>query len=131
MGHIRERCIYIDGKMNRKLFSLALASVFLFVFMSSLTSAHYYGYDNRYYDGYYDKYSYHSRRDYGGYYGQYSKTVDYDKVKSSRYIGYGGWETKTTYTKTVREWPGYGSYPKYDYYYGPYSYNYPKNYYYG
>ena len=61
----------------------------------------------------------------------YAKTVDYDKLTSSRYIGYGGWETKTAYTKTVREYPGYGGYG-YGGYYGGSWYDSPnRNYYYG
>jgi len=71
-------------------------------------------YGGRYYDGYYgrgdyDRYSYSSYREnnWG------AKSVDYDKVKESRYVRGGGWETTTSYTKTVREYPGYGYYGGY------------------
>ena len=100
--------------------------MFLLLVLSYLVSAH--GSLYNYYDGYYDRYSYHSSRESGGYYGTgYAKTVDYDKLTSSRYIGYGGWETTTSYTKTVREYPGYG----YGGYYGGSWYDTPsRNYYY-
>lgn len=108
--------------MIQKQLTIGLAGLFLLLVLSCLVSAH--GSVYNYYDGHYnrydnyDRYSYHSVKESGGYYGMnYARTVDYDKMMSSRRIGYGGWETTTKYTKTVREYPGYNNY-RYGGYYG-------------
>ncbi|MBS3088621.1 hypothetical protein J4402_02460 [Candidatus Pacearchaeota archaeon] len=107
--------------MIRKQIAIGALGIFLLLFLSYLVSAHgslynyydrgYGDYYNRGYNDYYDRYSYHSERESGGRYGSgYAKIVDYDKLTSSRYVGYGGWETTTNYVKTVREYPDYNNY---------------------
>jgi len=117
----------------RKLGLVVVFAVGLVLFLAGMGSAYYsYGYGN--YGRHYDDYSYHSSRSYGGYYGpSYRKTVDYDKRVDTRYLGWGGYEKRTTYTKTVRYdndlGYGYGYvYPRQNYYYSYY----PRHtYYYG
>lgn len=108
--------------MVRKIIA-GLIGISLLLALSGFVSA--YGGVYNYYDGWgyypgnYDRYSYHSERENGW---GYAKIVDYNRIQSSRYVGYGGWETTVSYTKTVREYPGYGygyggswynSYPRY------------------
>jgi len=106
--------------MVRKIIA-GFVGLLLLLGLSSFVSAYgsvynYYGcgYGDCYYSGDYDRYSYSSVREnnWG------ARMVDYDRVKSSRYVRGGGWETSTTYTKTITEYPGYGNY--YGGYYGGY-----------
>jgi hypothetical protein len=109
--------------------AVGIIGIVLLLTLSGFVSA--YGPSYNYYDGWgyrgdYDRYSYSSVREnnWG------AKYIDYDKVKESKYVGQGGWQTTTYYKKTVTEYPRQNCY--YGGYYGGNWYNtYPKYYSYG
>lgn len=86
--------------MNRKVL-LPIFVAFAVILLTGLGSAYY---------GDYNYKDYHSTTS-KGYYGgpSYTKTVDYTKSTDKVYLPYGGYETRTHYTKVVRETPDYYS----------------------
>ena len=124
--------------MNKKQLAFGVAGLFILILSMSFSSA-YHDYDSyNYRDGYYDDgYSY-TRSRYYPYYPSYSKSTNYDKYSSYGYLPDGSYVSRTSYTKTYRESPGYAplgygySYPRtyYRFDYHPRNYYYHQPYYY-
>lgn len=121
--------------MNKKIFALALTSLLVLFSLASLTSAYYYNYYPSYnYGGYggnnFDSYSYQTSRTSGS--GPYmnTRTTNYDRSTSSRYLSDGTYETITHNMRTTRASPNYQNYGYNNYQPSSYYNNYqPYNYY--
>lgn len=94
--------------MDKKLFLLGFASIFLLVFAINTISA-YHGHGD-----YINSYSYSSSRSYGYADNIYTRSTDYHRNTISRYLSDGTFERTTTYIRTTRE-PSYYSNRYYDY----------------
>lgn len=107
----------MKNKVILTLFTLA----FLAISLNSVSAYYYYTpYDSV-------DTSYTKTTNYNSNYGlSYSKTTSFDKSTNNVYLPNGGYEKRTTYTKTVSESPkyysGYGYYPQYGYNYYPSNY---------
>ena len=85
--------------MDKKLFLLGLASIFLLAFSLNTVSA----YHNH--GDYINSYSYSSSRSYGYADHLFTRTTDYNRDTISRFLSDGTYEKTTTYTRTIRESP--------------------------
>lgn len=100
--------------MSKKIFFMALAALFVFAALASLSSAYYYGgyygQGGRPYDDTYDKYVTYSERTRGDGWGPvYTETKDYMRLREN-YWDDGAYVTRTTTVKTQREIPHYDGY---------------------